>query len=135
MPSPTTEEPGPRRHTHPSPLDPCIRDPSTPWAPEQPESRPSGGLSDIKEQETTTTESSSEQPAGDHVHQGAAHANDEQASPPHQENDEQGPPPPQASNRSIRGRLRARARRIRDKMKRLGENMKEKMAMPAVPHH
>lgn len=103
----------PRRHTHPSLLDPWDNDPYPPWAPKKPKSKPSGGLEDIKEQEDTTIESSSGQPDADHMHQGAAHANDEQASPP-----------PQANDGSIHGRLRARARRIRGKVKKLGEIFK-----------
>lgn len=98
-----------RKHTHPSLLDDLSEDPDPPCAPKKAKSEPSGGLTDIEEQENTTTESSSGQPDADHVHQGAAHANDEQASPP-----------PQANDGSIRGRLRARARRIRDKVKKLG---------------
>lgn len=124
-----------RRYSHPSLLDGFKLDPNPSWLQKQPESQPSGGLPAVKEEENTTTEFSSGGPGADGAQQGAAHANDEQGSPPQQENGEQGPQPQQANNRSTRAPLRARVRRICDKVKKLGEYIKEKTTRPVVPHH
>lgn len=88
------------------------------WSKRHGKFKSSAVITEVKEKEGTTTESSSGDADAGSTDQGSAHANDRQA-----------------DDGSFLGRMKARARRVRDEGKKASEDIKEKMAKSTIPHH